>query len=166
RIRLSFDSFVTVGSGAVSVARNSGLFNATGGTYNGAVTTARVGPVVFNPASTTMAFFSYDFGFSGSGVEVSGSLVDGAYALTINGSAITTPGGQLNGGGATSQNFHRLFGDVNGDMHVDGTDQTAFNAAFGSIAGQANYRDYFDFDNNGTVDASDQNQFNSRFGLY
>jgi autotransporter-associated beta strand protein len=175
RARISFTDFVFIQNGALSVERISGLYNATGGTHNGAITTSRVGPVLFDPFSTTGRYFNYEFGFSGSGVEVSGSLVDGAYTMTLTNAGIqayvepppSVPSLQVNGGsGSTTINFHRLFGDVDGNGVTNNADRTAFLAAMRSTFRSANYREYFDFDNDRDVDGADQNQFNIRWNRY
>ncbi|MFQ3594325.1 MAG: autotransporter-associated beta strand repeat-containing protein, partial [Gemmataceae bacterium] len=176
RARISFTDFVFIQSSAFSLNRMGGTYDATGGTYSGAVTVNRVGPVVFDPLSPTGRYFNYDFGFSGTnGVEVSGSLVDGAYTMTLTNSGIqayiqpppSVPALQVGGGsGSTTINFHRLFGDYNNSGKTDTTDRTAFNAAFRSTFRTSNYVEYFDFDNDGDVDGGDQNQFNRRLNLY
>jgi hypothetical protein len=65
--------------------------------------------------------------------------------------------GGLTTGNVTSQ-FHRLFGDSDGDRDVDVSDFAAFRAAFGS----SNLT--FDYDGGGGVDANDFGQFRARFG--
>jgi hypothetical protein len=60
--------------------------------------------------------------------------------------------------------FFRLFGDVNGDGQVDGTDQGAFLAALSSWQGMPNYRWCFDYFNSGMIDGNAFNQFLLRFG--
>jgi alpha-amylase len=86
--------------------------------------------------------------FSGSGV-VGGSLADGRYTLTVDGTPV--------------QKFFRLFGDSNGDGQVDATDLVAFARAARSRRGMANYRAYFDFDANGLIDGFDYGQFLRRY---
>ena len=94
-----------------------------------------------------------------------GSLIDGRYTLRLNATAITATAGQLDGdangivGGDAVVNFHRLFGDANGDRTVDAGDFSAFGNAFGTTANSI-----FDFNGDGTIDAGDFAEFGNRFG--
>ena len=140
------------------------------------------GPVALNVSRAVVGGRTVvTLGFSGPGTEF-GSLADGNYTLTVIGSLITDAqtGTQLDGdgdgtpGGNRVQQFHRLFGDVNGDrMVTDGVDAsgqplgdfaTLFSALF-SLRGDANYLSFLDFDQDGNVDASDFFQFNLRLGV-
>src|SRR5207253_9285318 len=104
-----------------------------------------------------------------------GSLADGRYTLTALASQINAGGRQLdgNGDGTAGDNFtfgepqglFRLFGDVNGDRTVNGFDLGAFRLAFGSVAGDAGYRDYLDYDGGGAINGLDLGQFRARFGV-
>jgi hypothetical protein len=62
--------------------------------------------------------------------------------------------------------FFRLFGDADGNGHVDEQDRDLFRSAFKTTAGDAGYLWYFDFDGDGNVDGLDNGQFNRRFGQY
>jgi len=53
-------------------------------------------------------------------------------------------------------NFHRFFGDINGDVHVDIADFGLFSS---SIFNPANYIAAFDFNNDGVIDIADFGQF-------
>ena len=55
-------------------------------------------------------------------------------------------------------NFHRLFGDADGDRDVDISDFTAFRLAFGNGAS------IFDADGDGDTDVADFTAFRTRFG--
>jgi hypothetical protein len=180
-LRISFNDFVFFGSGATQLTRNGGIYDATGGTFSGNVGSGRTGPVVFNPNPLDSAnnpnsrYFNYDFEATGTNArEVSGSLVDGAYTFALNEARIQAfvdfnvgdfPALQV-GTGTQSLNFHRLFGDFNGDQVTNTTDRTAFNAAFRSTFRTTNYREYFDFDADRDVDGGDQTQFNRRLDRY
>ncbi len=93
-----------------------------------------------------------------------GSLIDGRYQLTLNADQIYGAGGLLDGngngiGGDTQVlDFHRLFGDANGDRYVGPTDFLAFRAALGGSGIT------FDFTNDGYVGVNDFLQFRLRFG--
>jgi hypothetical protein len=186
RMRISFSDFVFVDMSdpnplnrAVVVSRDGTTFNATGGTHTGPVT-ASLFNTFFDPTSTTGRYFNYEFGFSGPGVEVSGSLVDGKYNVTVNNTKIQAyvpfsygsfPG--LQPAAPLNTSFHRLFGDVDGDGKVSSSipsvtlnDLTAFNAAYRSRRGMTNYVEYLDFDNDGDNDGADQTQFYRRLNRY
>lgn len=103
--------------------------------------------------------------FSGSNTEF-GSLKDGNYTFTINGTQLVDALGQLvdgdnNGtpGGAFSLNFYRLFGDSNGDRSVTSTDFAAFRGVFGTGSS------FFDFNNDGQTNSDDFAEFRKRFGI-
>jgi hypothetical protein len=102
----------------------------------------------------------------GPGVESNGSLKNGLYALTILSTKVSTGGINLDGDGNGTVgpdyvlNFHRLFGDANGDLSVNSTDFSAFRAVFGTSSGAST----FDTDGNNVVDATDFVQFRLTFG--
>lgn len=95
--------------------------------------------------------------FSGNGLDPNGSLSDGQYRLTIHGACIL--------GGSQSEDlaydFHRLYGDSNGDRIVDATDFATFGNAFGQVPAATS----FDSDGNGFIDGTDMAAFGNRFGL-
>ena len=66
--------------------------------------------------------------------------------------------------GATAFDFHRLFGDADGDADVDALDLFQFRRAFGSTAGQTAYRLAFDFDGDGRIDNADLTALRLRLG--
>src|SRR5262249_8431022 len=97
--------------------------------------------------------------FSGPMTEF-GSLVDGAYVLTIFGGQIAGGGGfMLDGnadgapGGDNLTGQYRLFGDTTGDVFNDRSvttsDVTAFRGAFGTTAGAVGYLPHLDFNVDG-----------------
>jgi hypothetical protein len=94
--------------------------------------------------------------FSGSNTEFS-SLKDSKYTLTVQSSQVTDNAGNTFSGGNTF-NFHRLFGDANGDAVVNAADLFQFRLAFGSS------NSTFDFDGVNGVNAADLFQFRLRFG--
>ena len=110
--------------------------------------------------------------FSGDGLDTGNSLQDGNWRLTLNGAFIITSTGQQydgdadgNPGGNYVFNFHRLFGDANGDRTVDGSDFSLFGNSFGLTNGQAGFNPAFDGNVDGTVDGTDFAQFGNRFGI-
>jgi hypothetical protein len=108
--------------------------------------------------------------FSGAGI-IGGSLADGHYTLTIHGGLVHDDFGQALDGAGTGvagsdrvDTFFRLFGDADGDGHVDLGDLLRFAGTFGKHAGDPGYLWYFDYDGDGRVDAGDLLQLLRRFG--
>jgi hypothetical protein len=87
--------------------------------------------------------------FTGS-VVVGGSLPDGRYVLTFQGSTVST--------------FWRLFGDAKGEQTVTLADRSLFLAAYGSRRGMSRYNSIFDFDANGYITGLDYSVFLGNFG--
>jgi hypothetical protein len=108
--------------------------------------------------------------FVGAGIS-GGSLPDGHYTLTIRGGRIHDDFGQALDGAATgaegsdrTDTFFRLFGDSNGDGHVDFRDLLSFFGTLGKRAGDPGYLWYFDYSGDGRVDFGDLMQVLSRLG--
>jgi hypothetical protein len=108
--------------------------------------------------------------FSGAGI-IGGSLADGHYTLTSHGNLVHGSFGQALDGAGTgvegsdrTDTFFRLFGDSDGDGHVDERDRELFRSAYKTKAGDAGYLWYFDFDGDGVIDGRDNGEFNRRFG--
>jgi VCBS repeat-containing protein len=110
--------------------------------------------------------------FSGPGV-VGGSLADGRYQLLIDGEQLAGTGGQpidADGdhqpGGVFSADFHRLFGDADGDGDTDFSDLAQFRLVLGgpSVSPFIAYNPVFDSDGDGDVDFTDLAQFRLRLG--
>jgi len=107
------------------------------------------------------------FEFSGPGVQ-NGSLPDGDYELFLNGNQITDDDGEavdgdgdmLAGGAGVIADFHRFFGDVNGDRMVGATDLNTFRNAFLNRIILA----VFDFNADGFYGFTDITEFRRRFG--
>ncbi|MCC9602648.1 dockerin type I domain-containing protein [Stieleria sp. JC731] len=103
--------------------------------------------------------------FSGDGI-LGGSLADGNYRLTVLDSIKDVSGNVLDGdgdgaaGGNATDEFFRLYGDVNGDRTVNIIDFFQFRNAFGSET----LDERFDFNGDGVVNIVDFFQFRSRFG--
>jgi hypothetical protein len=85
-----------------------------------------------------------------------GSLSDGHYRLTVDHT-------QIVGMAADSvTNFHRFYGDANGDEHVDIADFGVFSATFNLHTGQPGFLSFFDKNNDGVIDIFDFGQFSIR----
>ncbi len=86
-----------------------------------------------------------------------GNLPDGKYTLTIIAAQVTDAFGQSLASNF-ALNFHRFFGDSDGDGTVAANDFIQFRLALGGN------NPIFDFDGDGSVAASDFIQFRLRFG--
>lgn len=110
--------------------------------------------------------------FSGAGV-IAGSIADGRYRLELDatklhdntGGILDGNGDGLSGGGYSGSEFHRLFGDFNGNGTVDTSDRDLFFAALGSSTGDAGYNTMFDFNGDGRIDFIDYAHFRRRNGM-
>jgi hypothetical protein len=98
--------------------------------------------------------------FTGSSI-MGGSLADGRYNLTYNGTCLLSAGGSGQTGAGI---LYRLFGDLNGNAMVTAADKTAFLKALNSKKGQSSYCVYLDYDANGTIVNNDLAAFNLRYG--
>jgi hypothetical protein len=90
-----------------------------------------------------------------------GSLVDGRYVLTVDSSRIRDIAlNQLTPIPAT--NFHRFFGDHNGDGNVDIADFGQFSSTYGLTSGESGFISEFDYNDDGVIDIADFGQFSIR----
>jgi hypothetical protein len=149
-------SFATTPGAAFTLTRNSDgaavTFTATASNVNG------VTVVTLN-------------NFGGSAAQF-GSLADGRYTLTALASQISTGGIALDGNGdgtpgdnftfGEAQGLFRLYGDINGDRHVDIADFGLFSSTFNLSTGQTGFLAAFDFNNDGHIDIADFGQFSLR----
>jgi len=131
------------------------------------------GPVSLNVSvNNSGSRTSTSLSFSGEFTESSGSLGDGNYQLTINGDDIMgcngvpldidsdgIPGGTLVFGDKESDQFYRLFGDVNQSRRVDSVDLLGFRQTWLLITGDADFEERFDWNLNGVIDALDLLRF-------
>jgi len=99
-----------------------------------------------------------------------GSLPDGNYRATLFGAGISNATGTLldgdgdgNPGGDLHVDFHRYFGDSDGDRDVDFADTYAYQRTHFKIATDPDYDDTFDWDHDGDIDALDLFQFRKRY---
>ncbi len=84
-----------------------------------------------------------------SGTQASGSLADGNYRLLVDYAALSTDGdGDNLVGGTRTINFHRFFGDSDGDRDVDARDAANYRAG---MQGTSRWVPVFDFDNDGSL---------------
>jgi pimeloyl-ACP methyl ester carboxylesterase len=152
-LTVTFSTVVHLDPGAFALAREGG------GVFDVHVSEA----VVDGHSVDTLTFV-------GAGI-IGGSLGDGHYTLTIHGGLVHDGFGQALDGAGTGvagsdrvDTFFRLFGDADGDGHVDLGDLLRFAGAFGKHAGDPGYLWYFDYDGDGRVDGSDLVQLLRRLG--
>lgn len=143
-VTLTFSESVTLGADALTL-RRTGLGGPAG-----------VVPLIIDTSLSTPTQTVAKLTFGGAFAQ-DGSLLDGNYTLTAAGGLVLDSDGRGMSGDFTL-NFHRLFGDADGDRDVDATDFGAFRQAFGDVSFA------FDSDGDGDVDASDFGQFRQRFG--
>lgn len=161
-LTISFDSDVTIGSGAIEVVKRG----ADGGSVDVTVSSEVV-------EGKTVATLTFAGGFT-----EFGSLVDGNYQLRIDGSLITNsaglqfdgdgdgqPGGDLLFGADEADNFFRFYGDTDGNRSVNFGDFGIFRTTFGVESSSEDFIAELDFEANGSVGFSDFNAFRSRFGV-
>jgi photosystem II stability/assembly factor-like uncharacterized protein len=153
-ITITFGSVVTLDPGAIELVRQEG------GTFAPDIAQA----VVDGQTVVTLTF-------SGAGI-IGGSVPDGHYTLTIHGDLVhdAATGLALDGAGTGTagsdhvETFFRLFGDADGDGHVDLTDLELFIGTFGKHAGDAGFLAYFSYNTDGRVDFGDLVQLLRRLG--
>jgi len=95
--------------------------------------------------------------FSGPSTEFS-SLKDGKYTLTVLVNQVADSTGNAMGNNGVLQ-FHRLFGDADGNATVNSTDFAVFRTFFGLGSS------IFDFNNDGQSNSNDFAEFRKRFGI-
>jgi Zn-dependent metalloprotease len=160
---ITFDGLVNIDSGAFALLKR--------GTSGGNVNV--ITDIENTPTQTIVKLL-----FSGSFVESSGSLSDGNYQLTIDGSKIqsTSTGEFLDGdedgiaggdfvfGDVEEDGLFRFFGDVDGDRLSSSLDLLRFRQAFGSQAGEDNFDERFDKDKDDLISSLDLLNFRQNFG--
>ncbi len=103
--------------------------------------------------------------FSGSLTEAGGSLVDGNYQLSIDGSLL---GGSVAGndfvyGHQESDNFYRYYGDADGNRLVNVFDLLGFRNTYLQSDGDTNFDARFDGNGDGNVDIFDLLRFRNNY---
>ena len=130
----------------------------------------RVAGVVFDAATGTSRV-TLDFLDTGDLATVAGplrSLADGRYELTISGSLILDAGGDAldadgsgEPGGRRVDQFHRFFGDLDGDGDVDAADYATARRFL--LGGPSFYNPLLDANGSGAHDPFDLNTFLANF---
>ena len=104
-----------------------------------------------------------------SGTDAFGSLQDGNYEFNIDGAPLGVDANDDGAvGGVQTTDFHRLFGDSDGDRDVDGLDVGNFyRALFATPQQPSVYANAFNFDGDAEIlgDLDDYLAFIARFGV-
>jgi hypothetical protein len=176
-ITVTFNSAVTfTGSPAAAFQLFHEQTNQDIANMQAAVSTDALGRTVVTLTFVTAGNAVNDIDYLSATGGMAASLADGCYQLTILSSAISGPGGSLNGGGAggnyvspaemgpsdTGLHLYRMFGDVNGDGMVDLNDLAALRNAMNSMAGSSAYVACLDANNDGFIDLIDLTAFRNR----
>ncbi len=97
---------------------------------------------------------------------VSGSVSDGQWQLSTNAAAIVHQAGGAVMAANQTDNFYRLFGDVNGDGAVNGSDLFSLRPALSTALGQLSYVAAFDYNGDGVVNGLDFFQFRAHYATH
>ncbi len=100
--------------------------------------------------------------FAGALAENGGSLKDGNYQLTVDGSLFG--GNDFIFGDDEADNFYRFYGDGDGNRTVNVFDLLPFRQTYLSSAGDDNFDAGFDSNGDGTVNVLDLLKFRQNFG--
>lgn len=165
-LSVQFDSAVTIAEGAIAVFRRSDDAQVP------VIVTSRV-----DEAGNTIAEITFD---SQAGrelglVDMWGSLVDGAYELSIDAEQVTNAegfgidlgSGQTSGsfrlGDEEADAFFRLLGDGNGDRFVNSADFRAFRAAYLASPHEPRWNAAYDLNNDGFINSADYRIFRNQY---
>ncbi len=166
RIRVNFDSIVTMASGAFALEQGgSGGF--------AAIPAADLAISVSTSVVSGKTIADLSFSSTSSFIQ-GGSLPDGNYRMTILSNLVTASGVQLDGdnngtaggnyvkGAVEVDAFFRRFGDSNGNRTTTLAELGQLRAAINKASPDPGYDPRFDFNNNGTVTLSELGQLRSR----
>ena len=92
---------------------------------------------------------------------IGSSLPDGAYALDVTASGVSSQGLTMTGSNP-SYTFWRLYGDFTGQGVVNGTDFGILATLFGTQTNSSNW--YVDYNGDGVINGTDFKALASRFG--
>lgn len=150
QLKVVFDHIVTFGPGGAAGAFTlermaNGVPVGTVTFFVNSITVGNHTEAIITPASDTTG----------------GSLNDGRYRLTALASQISVSG--VNLAANTVTDFHRFFGDINGDERVDIADYGLLSTSYNKSVGDAGYMNGFDYDGDGRVDIADYGQFSLRY---
>jgi acetyl esterase/lipase len=145
-LTVTFSTVVTLDPGTFALVRQDGT-----------LVGLNVTPSVFDGRTVAVLTFIGDD-------VVAGSLADGSYTLITHAGLIHDDFGRGLAEGDRTDAFFRLFGDSNGDGHVDVHDLLRFAGSFGKRTGDPGFLAYFDYNGDGRVDFGDLLQLLLRVG--
>jgi hypothetical protein len=154
-VKLTFDSPVTLATGAVSLAVHPNPL-VSNPTLPGDL-------VVRNASGGTGLATDWIITFAGANV-IGGSIADGEYDLTINPNLVINATGQHLATQPSTFTFYRLLGDADGNRTVNTLDIAAIRREAGTTAASPNYLWLFDADWNGTINTTDIIELRRRAG--
>jgi hypothetical protein len=160
--RSMVDSIIYTFNGAVAMAATNAFSIALNSTFTSG-TLPTLTWTAINP-NTDGSSAQWAVNFSGAGV-LNGSIADGVYDITINGSAVTSDANPTVTGTSQTDTFYRLFGDAAGTGSVTGTDYNALLSTFNLKSTVAGYLAYFNEDGASKIDAPNYNAFLANFGM-
>jgi Dockerin type I domain len=147
---VNFSTNVTIAAGA---------FTLTSGALS--ISSAAAGNITVAGSGTNQITLTFTDTING--VEF-GSLMDGIWTLSIDGTKVTAvSGGTPMAPGYSQGHIRRLFGDVNGDGTVEGGDFSVFSSTFNLSSADAGFLSSLDFNGDGTVEGGDFSVFSARF---
>ncbi|HZL34542.1 MAG TPA: dockerin type I domain-containing protein [Tepidisphaeraceae bacterium] len=159
QITLNFNKPVTLDSGAVTLSQlNTGGSGANDNSPPSDATSALGTPTSDDGGMTWVIPILPNTAYS----DATGSLKDGIYGLTVHGGQVSDSANQHLAGDQTFE-FHRLFGDINGDKTVNLIDYRAFKNSFLSSTGDSNWNPNFDVNGDGTINLTDYRSFKSNY---
>jgi len=100
--------------------------------------------------------------FSGAEV-IGGSLADGNYTLTVDKTKVSAIDGGMQLAADHTDDFFRLYGDMDGDRDIDSRDFRQFRNTYRKAVGDSDFNSALDFDGDGDVDSRDFRQFRTRY---
>ncbi len=165
QIKVTFDQIVDLQPGAFELNLRQ-----AGGGVGAAIGLAT--PQIDNATGRTVATLT----FAGSNI-IGGSLPDGNFILRVVASSVLVAGRALDGNGngaaggdhvrgtLATDNYFRLFGDVDGNRSVGLIEFGTGRLAFGTIPGIAGFDERFDYDGVVGIGLLDFGQLRLRFGV-
>jgi hypothetical protein len=170
QILVDFNTVVTVSGGAFVLERRNDA-NGTWTTLTASQLTIQPTLSSINNNTQTRATLTF------TGTEIVGrSLADGNYRLKVLSNAVSSNGQALDGdgngtaggdfirGSLATDNFFRLYGDMDGSGAVTDADFARLRVAIGSKRGGRAYDNRFDWNDDGQINVVDYNEFRKRLG--
>ncbi len=165
-LTVQFDSAVTIAEGAIAVSRRSD------GAQVPVIVSSRLDE---NGQTIAEVNFDREAGNALGLVDEWGSLVDGAYELSMDAEGVTNEqgfgidlgsgntAGALRLGDEEADDFFRLLADGNGDRFVNSADFRDFRAAYLASPGDERYNPAYDLNNDRFINSADFRIFRQQY---